>query len=68
MTDLPVVVAVEAMTNENLGRHLDARHSPPNLPAPLPGPLASAGLVGALRAWHDRLHATTDPSHTHGAA
>jgi hypothetical protein len=55
------------MTNENLSRHLDLRHSPPNLPGPVLGPLASAGLVSALRAWHLHCHQSTPANHTHGA-
>lgn len=59
------VVAVERMSNEDLSRHLNLRHLGPALYGPVHGPLASAGLMSALRAWHTRLHQTTAASHQH---
>lgn len=56
------------MSNENLGKHLDSRHSGvngPNRPGPTVGPLVDSGLVHALRAWHVRLHRFHECNHVH---
>jgi hypothetical protein len=67
MTELPVVVPATEMSNENLGKHFNVRHvgaQYPFLPKELTD-LTSPGLLGALRAYHRRLHQTQDQNHTH---
>lgn len=60
--DLPLVVDPSEMSPQNLGRHMEARHNGVSIPL---SELSSASLVGALRAYHARMHQTAAQNHVH---